>query len=117
MKRLLLPLLASMVLMAACHEDLPRTVANARPELTRPLLPLDAQKATDLLIPEHAIVMRGGVPGVFVLDNNEARFRMIKPGEKRGSQQQVLSGLGGNETLVVGSLQEVHDGSRIRADK
>lgn len=117
MKRSLLAITSVLWLASACQQEVTVIAQPDKTALSRPLLQLDARKATDLLIPEKAIVMRGGVPGVFVLQDNEARFRMVKPARQQGSQRQILSGLQGNETLVLGSLQEVHDGSPIMAEQ
>lgn len=68
-----------------------------------------------LSIPRTALTMRNGVPGVFVVENNEARFRMVRPGKTGATQVEILSGLFGNETLVLGELEAVHDGSPIKS--
>jgi hypothetical protein len=82
--------------------------------LTRPVLTLDAQ-AGRLLVPQTALVERGGVPGVFVLnEENQARFRMVRTGKNLNDRVEILSGLSGSETLVVGDLHDVQDGSPIR---
>lgn len=109
-------LAAALILLAACSTENPVAKQTDKITLTRPLLKLDSAKATDLLVPANAIIKRGGTTGVFVLQDNEARFRMIKPAHQLGSSVRVLSGLVGNETLVLGSLQEIHDGSPIRSE-
>lgn len=77
--------------------------------------------ALKLKIPRAALVERGGIPGVFVLSEaGEARFRLVRPGRSSGTQAEILSGLHGNETLVLGDLSAVHDGSLVivlNADK
>ncbi len=85
------------------------------PQLQRPLVKLQpAQSAqAQVSIPRDAFLLRGGLPGVFVLQNARARFRMIKVGRTQGDRLEVLSGLSGDETLVVGDLADVHDGSPI----
>ena len=50
---------------------------------------------------------------MFVLEKNEARFRMVRSGKKNVDKVEILSGLFGNETLLVGGLEAVHDGSPI----
>jgi hypothetical protein len=82
--------------------------------LVRPVLALDA-KAGRVLIPQSQLVERGGVPGVFVLtDENQARFRMVRTGKSMNNQVEILSGLRGNEILVAGDLPGVPDGSPIQ---
>jgi hypothetical protein len=142
MKRLLTPLAALLALaaLAACH-DRPPAAAAARPVLERPVITLP-EPATDVepwsrpprRIPRAALVERAGVPGVFVLDApgeaangpsvargprlapiGEARFRMVKTGRLTATEAEILSGLHGGETLVLGDLRDVHDGSPITA--
>lgn len=85
------------------------------PALVRPVMRLQPppDSRDEVLIPVAAFVVRGGIPGVFVLRQGLARFRMVRPGRQRGDRLQVLSGLSGNETLVLGNLADVHDGSPI----
>ena len=88
----------------------PATVAA----LTRPVLQLDA-KAGRVLVPQSAVVERGGIPGVFVLtEANQARFRMVRSGKIVSDRVEILSGLGGNESLITGDLNGVHDGDLIQ---
>ncbi len=85
------------------------------PPLERPVIRLQhsPSAATPVLIPAAAAVVFGGLPGVFVLRDGLARFRMVKIGKPRGDRLQMLSGLSGNETLILGNLSDVHDGSPI----
>jgi hypothetical protein len=57
------------------------------------------------------------VPGVFVLENDEARFRMVRTGKLGATRIEILSGLFGNEVLLLGDLDQVHDGSPVRVIK
>jgi len=107
-------MLAACLVATGCSEKTSQGLKTDKVTLERPLLQLDARKATSLMIPNKALVNRGGTPGVFVLQNNEARFRMVRPAKQQGQQRLILSGLDGNETLVLGSLAEVHDGSPIK---
>jgi hypothetical protein len=112
--------LAAVILLAA----LPLTGCDKKPpeappslqRLERPVLALNS-KPGDLLklkIPRAALVERGGIPGVFVLSEaGEARFRLVRTGRTTGAQTEILSGLHGNETLVLGDLSAVHDGTPI----
>lgn len=82
--------------------------------LVHPVLTLDA-KAGRVLLPQSVLVERGGVPGVFVLtEENHARFRMVRTGKTVNDRVEILSGLRGNEILVAGDLHGVSDGSPIQ---
>jgi RND family efflux transporter MFP subunit len=55
-----------------------------------------------LLIPRSAVIERGQLQGVFVLDQNKiASLRYVTLGKSSGSEIEVLTGLQGGEWLVV----------------
>lgn len=85
------------------------------PQLERPVLVLAADNTRPgVLVPRAAYVERAGVPGVFVLHEGLARFRMVKAGRAMGEGLEILSGLTGAEILVLGDLRDVRDGSPIK---
>lgn len=101
--------------LAGCDKK-PEVPPPSLPRAERPVLALNVKpgELLKLSIPRQALVERGGVPGVFVLSPaGEARFRMVRSGGTLGAQVEILSGLHGDETLVLGDLAEVHDGSPI----
>ena len=97
---------------SVCATD---SMASTSSAIARPVVKISAVLAKDvsILIPRAALVIRNGISGVFVLENNEARFRMVRLGKTGAGKVEILSGLFGNETLVVGGLEAVHDGSPI----
>ena len=106
-----------MLALAACHGE-PGTPPVSLPRLERPVVALHAKpgQLLKILVPRGALVERGGIPGVFVLSEaGEARFRMVRAGDTRGAQTEILSGLHGDEMLVLGDLSAVHDGTPITA--
>ena len=78
----------------------------------RSLMTLQAT-ADDVSVPEGALVYRNGVPGVFVMYEGEARFRMVRTGKLEEQQVEIVSGLFGNETLVLGDMAVLYDGSKL----
>jgi hypothetical protein len=107
-------MLVPVVTLAACTEP-PAKPAAAIP-VARPVVVLT--RGTPLLIPRAALVERGGIPGVFVLDTAveppQARFRMVRAGHPDNGRIEILGGLQGGETLVAGDLAPVRDGSAIK---
>lgn len=103
----------------------------ALPVLERPVFTLAARRPPEapVRVPVAALVSRGGIPGVFVLQEAaafppaardpggealpQARFRMVKTGKTVQQRVEVLSGLAGGEVLVLGALADVRDGSPI----
>lgn len=115
MKMLQLFFIATVLLLSlyACQK---KTVASAvsAPTLERPILSLtNTSKDVAILIPSQALNERAGIPGVYVLQNQQARFRLVRVGKISATQVQILSGLRGDESLVLGDLSTVHDGSPI----
>ncbi|MEK6551649.1 MAG: hypothetical protein AABZ50_08460 [Pseudomonadota bacterium] len=114
MRYLWLPALLLTTLVVTSCGRAPVTTRPALPTLERPTLALQANPE-QLRIPRAALVERGGIPGVFVLDSiGEARFRMVRPGHADGDRLIILAGLHGNETLVLGDLRDVRDGSPVK---
>ncbi|MDO8597327.1 MAG: hypothetical protein Q7R45_11985 [Sulfuricaulis sp.] len=103
--------------LAGCDKK-PEVPPPSLPRVERPVLALNVKpgELLKLSIPRQALVERGGIPGVFVLsDAGEARFRMVRAGKTSDTRVEILSGLTGNETLVLGDLAAVHDGNPITA--
>jgi len=103
---------AVVLALTACGKKAPEPAPIAA--LARPVLAVET-KAGRILVPQAALVERGGVPGVFVLtDDNHARFRMVRTGKQVNDRVEILGGLRGDETLVAGDLRAVFDGSLIQ---
>jgi membrane fusion protein, multidrug efflux system len=64
-----------------------------------------------LAVPRAALVERGQLRGVFVVDDaNVARLRLVTTGRALGEAVEVLSGLGERERVVVEGLDRLSDG-------
>jgi hypothetical protein len=120
---LVIALIAAALPLTACKKK-PEVPPPSLPRVERPMLTLHvkADELAKLLIPRQALAERGGMPGVFVLQETgvqppatQARFRLVRTGRVRDGQVEILSGLRGDETLVLGDLTAVHDGSPITA--
>ena len=65
-------------------------------------------------VPQKAIVERGQLSGVFVVDTEGvARLRLIKTGKTFGDRVEVLSGLSAGDRIVVDRVEAVNDGSKV----
>jgi RND family efflux transporter MFP subunit len=70
-----------------------------------------------LLIPRSAVVERGQLQGVFVLDQNRvASLRYVTVGKSSGSDIEVLAGLQSGERLVVKPGELDLNGKRVEAE-
>lgn len=71
------------------------------------------QTAT-LTVPRTAVVERGQLQGVFVLEPDQrTHLRLIKMGKVYDDQIEVLAGLSPGEQIVVAGVEKVTDGSRL----
>lgn len=66
-------------------------------------------------VPRNAVVRRGGLDGVFVLDGKVARFRWLRTGGDLAGSVEVVAGLSGGETILAAANDAVRDGSVIEA--
>jgi RND family efflux transporter MFP subunit len=70
-----------------------------------------------LLIPRTAVVERGQLQGVFVLDQNKvANLRYVTLGKSSGSTVEVLAGLQDGDRLVAQPAERDLNGKRIEAE-
>ena len=71
-----------------------------------------------LLIPKAAVIERGQLQGVFVLDQNRvASLRYITLGRSSGMQIEVLAGLQSGEQLVANPGERELDGKQVEVER
>lgn len=111
------PLLILGVLLGvvACDHETQTTKRTPLPTLSRSVFTIQPPiNGKNISIPNNALVMRGGIPGVFVLNNQGlARFRMVKPGKQVDGYLVIVSGLHRDDQLVLGELSAIRDGSPV----
>jgi RND family efflux transporter MFP subunit len=66
-----------------------------------------------LLVPQSAVLARGQVRSVYVVEGDTARLRFVTLGEGRDDQREVLSGLKAGERIVVTPTPPLADGGRV----
>ena len=67
-----------------------------------------------LLVPSSAVVVRGGITGVFVVgDDQIARFRMVRTGLTYGDSIEIQAGVVVGERVLAESRQTPLNGDRI----
>jgi len=85
------------------------------------LVPSDepvAERAVRLSVPRDALVRRGQMVGLFVVDGGAARLRWVRVGPDDSDGVEVLSGLRGGEQVVVGEARDrLTDGQRVTVDR
>lgn len=80
--------------------DLAPTAGLRSGLFVRLLLPSEAGPAR-LLVPESAVFRRGGLMGVFVVEEGRARLRWVATGETSGGMTEIRSGVAGGERVVL----------------
>lgn len=67
-----------------------------------------------LLVPAGALLERGQLTGVYVVDGQSvARLRLVTTGQRRGDRVEILSGLNPGEGVVIEGIDRVTDGGRV----
>ncbi len=54
-----------------------------------------------IMVPSTAIVVRAGIPGVFVVSEGKAYFSMVRPGMSMNGQTEIQAGLNLGERIVI----------------
>ena len=110
----------------------PAADPNTRSFLVKIDLPADARlrsgffgraqfargERTSVVVPQSAVVQRGQLQGVYVLDSSRvASLRYVTLGKTTGEQVEVLSGLDGNEQIIALPADRDLGGKRIEAQR
>jgi RND family efflux transporter MFP subunit len=79
--------------------DIPSGSGARAGSFARLRLPGGAEDAA-LMVPRDALVERGALTGVYVVEEGRARLRWISPGEERGDRVVVRAGLAAGEEVI-----------------
>jgi multidrug efflux pump subunit AcrA (membrane-fusion protein) len=93
--------------------DLPASPGLRSGQYARVSLTLGARPA--VTVPETALVRRGQLDGVFVVEAGERlAYRIVQLGrETAPGKREILSGLSAGERIVVGGVERAQDGARL----
>ena len=72
------------------------------------------EEADVLQVPAGALFRRDGRWGVFLLDDDRARYREVEVGRRAGLYREVLGGLEAGQRVILHPGQDIADGSRVR---
>jgi RND family efflux transporter MFP subunit len=70
-------------------------------------------KRAALLVPQSAVLERGQIRAVYVVEGDTARLRLVTLGEGRDDQCEILSGLTAGERIIVTPPLLLADGGRV----
>lgn len=66
-----------------------------------------------VLVAEDAVVRRGQIESVFVIEEGVARLRLVKTGRRHNGQVEVISGLSGGEKVASKDAHLLRDGATV----
>lgn len=66
-----------------------------------------------LLVPATALVQRGQLTGLYVVDQGILRWRLVKTGRSIGEQIEILSGLDNGEQVVTVGVERAKSGAKV----
>lgn len=72
-----------------------------------------AGENTSLRVPASAVVQRGQMEILFVVENQRARLHLVKTGRRVDDETEILSGLDSGDLVVVDSPQRLVEGQRL----
>ena len=93
--------------------DLPAAEKLRAGQFGRVRVPVRERAA--LLVAESAVVRRGQIESVFVVEEGKARLRLVKSGRQMNGKIEILSGLSGGESVVVRDAHLLTDGVSVEA--
>lgn len=93
--------------------DLPSTPGLRTGQFGRAAVPVS--ETTVLRIPASAVVRRGQMEIVFVIDKGHAQLRLVKTGKRFGNEVEVVSGIEDGEQVATENVARLVDGQRVEA--
>ena len=91
--------------------DLPDAPGLRSGQFGRVAVPVGEVSA--IRVPVSAVVQRGQMEIVFVVNNGHAELRLVKTGARVGDEVEVVSGLDSGETVVTGGATDLMDGQPL----
>jgi RND family efflux transporter MFP subunit len=76
-----------------------------------------AGKREALLVPQSAVLERGQIRCVYVVEGDTTRLRLVTLGEGRGDSREILSGLTAGERIILAPPALLADGGRVAIQK
>ena len=93
--------------------DLPSLAALRSGQFGRVAVPLQGEAS--LFIPAAALLQRGQMELVYVVEGERANLRLVRSGKRSNQEVEILSGLSAGEEIVVDKAAALHDGQKVSA--
>lgn len=72
--------------------------------------------ASGVEVPVAAVIHRGQLEYIYVVDQGKAHLRIVRTGGRTASAVELVAGAGLGETVVVSGLEHLHDGQRVKEE-
>lgn len=95
--------------------DLPPTLGLRLGQFGRVTVPLN--EIATVRVPARALVVRGQMEIVFVVEQQKAQLRLVKTGKRLGDEWEVVSGLNAGESIVVEGAASLSDGQPVEVKR
>lgn len=92
--------------------DLPTSPGLMLGQFARLIVPVG--EYTSMRVPTSAVVQRGQMEILFVVENQHARLHLVKTGRRVNDETEILSGLDSGDSVVVDNPQQLADGQRLQ---
>jgi RND family efflux transporter MFP subunit len=92
--------------------DLPNNPALMSGQFARLLV--SKGESNSLGVPASAVLQRGQMELVFVVENQHARLHLVKTGRHVGDEIEILSGLEAGDSVVVEGASQLSDGQPVQ---
>jgi hypothetical protein len=91
--------------------DLPASPELMSGQFARLIVPVGEN--TSMRVPASAVVQRGQMEIVFIVENQHARLHLVKTGRRVNDETEILSGLDSEDSVVVDNPQQLVDGQPL----
>ncbi len=91
--------------------DLPATEGLRLGQFGRVAVPVEESRV--LRVPAAAVLVRGQMELVFVVQDGHARLRLVKTGKRFEDQVEIVSGLNDGDVVALGDLTNLTDGQPV----
>ena len=92
--------------------DLPNRLGLMPGQFARLLVPVG--ESSCLRVPASAVVQRGQMELLFVVENQHARLHLVKTGRQVDDETEILSGLDCGDSVVLDNPQQLIDGQPVQ---
>ena len=92
--------------------DVPASPGLMLGQFARLIVP--AGEYTSMRVPTSAVVQRGQMEILFVVENQHARLHLVKTGRRVNDETEILSGLDSGDSVVVDNPQQLVDGQPLQ---